>query len=81
MGHLIRERSGADERVVNVSLSPEGRRVVARIKQYRRRFFAAICRRLTAAECRALIESHRHIFETYRRILGGERSPRTSSFK
>jgi DNA-binding MarR family transcriptional regulator len=81
MGHLIRERSGADERVVNISLSPEGRRVVARIKQYRRRFFAAICRRLTAAECRALIESHRHIFETYRRILGGERSPRTSSFR
>jgi DNA-binding MarR family transcriptional regulator len=70
MGYLERRRSTDDDRVVNVSLAEEGRRVVVKIKQYRRAFFAEICDGLTPSACRKLIESHRHIYETYRHILG-----------
>jgi DNA-binding MarR family transcriptional regulator len=67
--YLERRRSTEDDRVVNLSLAEAGRRAVAKIKQYRRGFFAEICDSLTPSACRKLIASHRHIFETYRDIL------------
>jgi DNA-binding MarR family transcriptional regulator len=69
MGYLHRERSPEDDRVVRLSLAKDGRGAVEAIKQYRRAFYAELCDSLSLAECRKLIESHRHIFETYRRIL------------
>jgi DNA-binding MarR family transcriptional regulator len=67
--YLGRERSADDDRIVKLSLTREGRGMVEHIKKYRRRFFGEICADLSAAERRRLIESHRHIFETYRGIL------------
>jgi DNA-binding MarR family transcriptional regulator len=69
LGLLLRRRSTEDDRVVNASLTTHGRRLVSQIKSYRRTFFASVCARLSASECRKLIESHRHIFETYHRVL------------
>ena len=66
---LARKRSEEDDRVVNLSLTKEGRGMVEHIKTYRRHFFREICSGLNATERRKLIESHRHIFETYRRIV------------
>ena len=68
-GYLERRRSAEDERVVNLSLTKQGQEAVARIKKYRRDFFADICGRLSRADCQRLIASHRYILETYRRIL------------
>ncbi len=67
--YLDRKRSPDDDRVVKLSLTKEGCGMVEHIKKYRRQFFAEISRSLIASERRKLIESHRHIFETYRRIL------------
>jgi DNA-binding MarR family transcriptional regulator len=69
LGCLQRQRAADDDRVVNVSLTARGRQLVAEIKAYRRGFFRSVCARLTASECRKLIESHRHIYETYRGVL------------
>jgi DNA-binding MarR family transcriptional regulator len=71
--YLGRKRSEDDDRIVNLSLTKQGRGIVEHIKNYRRRFFGEICSGLSAAERRRLIESHRHIFETYRRILEQKR--------
>ena len=67
--YLERQRSPDDDRVVRVSLSKEGRRAVSKIKEYRQGFFTKLCVSLTQSECRRLVESHRFILETYRRIL------------
>ena len=67
--YLDRKRSEDDDRIVNLSLTREGRGMVEHIKEYRRQFFGEICASLSATERRRLIESHRHIFETYRRIV------------
>ena len=67
--YLDRKRSEDDDRIVKLSLTKEGRGMVEHIKKYRRHFFGEICSGLSASERRRLIESHRHIFETYRRIL------------
>ncbi|HMF79642.1 MAG TPA: MarR family transcriptional regulator [Bryobacteraceae bacterium] len=67
--YLDRRRSAEDDRVVKLSLTKEGHAVVAQIRKYRQQFFAEICARLNAAECRKLIESHRNIHETYRQVL------------
>jgi DNA-binding MarR family transcriptional regulator len=67
--YLERQRSPDDDRVVRVSLSKEGRRAVSKIKEYRQGFFTKLCASLTQSECRRLVESHRFILETYRRIL------------
>jgi DNA-binding MarR family transcriptional regulator len=66
---LDRKRCADDDRVVRLSLTKAGRAMVEQIKKYRRQFFSALCASLNVSECRKLIESHRHIFETYRRIL------------
>ncbi len=68
-GYLERQRSTEDDRVVNLSLTVRGRGAVARMKQYRQDFFTDLCARLSPADCQRLIQSHRYIFETYRRIL------------
>jgi DNA-binding MarR family transcriptional regulator len=67
--YLDRKRSPDDDRVVKLSLTKAGRGMVDQIKQYRRQFFSELCDSLNVSERRKLIESHRHIFETYRRIL------------
>src|SRR5882757_3106738 len=67
--YLGRKRSEDDDRVVKLSLTKLGRGMVEQIKRYRRHFFGEICSGLSSTERRRLIESHRHIFETYRRIL------------
>ncbi len=67
--YLDRKRWEDDDRVVKLSLTNEGRGMVEHIKKYRRQFFGEICSSLSATERRRLIESHRYIFETYRRIL------------
>jgi DNA-binding MarR family transcriptional regulator len=67
--YLGRKRSEHDDRIVHLSLTKEGRGMVEHIKKYRRQFFSEICASLSAAERRRLIESHRHIYETYRGIL------------
>ena len=74
-GYLERRRSADDERVVRISLSKEGHRIVSQIKKYRRGFFREICENLALPDRRKLIESHRHILETYRRILREKRGP------
>ncbi len=68
-GYVERDRSVEDERVVNLSLTARGRSAVIRIKQYRQRFFADLCGKLSISESRRLIESHLYILETYRKIL------------
>jgi DNA-binding MarR family transcriptional regulator len=67
--YLDRKRSPDDDRVVKLSLTKAGRGMVEQIRKYRRQFFSEICKSVTAPERRKLIGSHRHIFETYRRIL------------
>jgi len=67
--YLERRRSPDDDRVVKLSLTKEGRAMVAGIREYRQQFFRDICSRLSPSECRTLIASHRHIYATYRRIL------------
>ena len=74
-GYLERRRSPDDERVVRISLSKEGHRMVSQIKKYRQDFFGEICGNLTLTGRQKLIASHRHIFETYRRILREKRRP------
>jgi DNA-binding MarR family transcriptional regulator len=68
-GYLERKRSTEDDRVVQLSLTKQGQRAVARIKKHRRDFFADLCGKLSAADCTTLIASHRYILETYRRII------------
>lgn len=74
--YLARTRSLDDDRVVKLSLTKESCKLIEQIKKYRRQFFSEICNSLATSECRKLIDSHRHIFETYRRLLeakkGGE---------
>lgn len=67
--YLDRKRSADDDRVVKLSLTRKGRGMVEHIKNYRRQFFAEISSRVSPSERRTLIESHKYIFETYRRIL------------
>ena len=67
--YLDRRRSSDDDRVVKLALTKAGRGMVGRIRNYRRQFFNEICDSVNASERRKLIESHRHIFETYRRVL------------
>jgi DNA-binding MarR family transcriptional regulator len=74
-GYLERRRAADDERVVRIWLSKEGHRVVSQIKKYRQVFFGEICENLKLPDRRKLIESHRHILETYRRILREKRGP------
>jgi DNA-binding MarR family transcriptional regulator len=71
--YLGRKRSEDDDRIVKLSLTKEGRGMVERISQYRRHFFGEICAGLSAIERRRLIKSHRHICETYRRIVEQKR--------
>jgi DNA-binding MarR family transcriptional regulator len=66
---LERKRAPDDDRVVKLSLTKEGHEMVEQIKKHRQEFFARICERLTASERKLLIQSHRHIFETYQRLL------------
>ena len=66
--YLNRKRSEDDDRIVKLSLTKQGRGMVEHIKKYRRQFFGKIWSSLSINERRRLIESHRHIFETYRRI-------------
>ena len=66
---LARRRSPDDDRIVKLSLTKEGRGMVAAIRKYRLKFFRDICESLSPSERRMLIESHRHIYETYRAIL------------
>ncbi|SRR5260370_5901007 len=68
-GYLERRRSPDDERVVKVSLSRAGHRIVSQIKKYRQEFFRELCENLKPSDRRKLIESHRYILETYRHIL------------
>jgi DNA-binding MarR family transcriptional regulator len=68
-GYLERKRSTEDDRVVQLSLTKQGQRAVARIKKYRRDFFAELCGKLSVADCETLLASHRYILETYRRIV------------
>ena len=73
---LGRKRSEDDDRIVKLSLTKEGRGMVEKIKSYRRQFFSEICDGLSATERRKLIESHRHIFETYRKIVAQKKESR-----
>jgi DNA-binding MarR family transcriptional regulator len=75
--YLEKRRSPEDDRVVKLSLTPKGCRMVAEIKRYRRDFFGEVCNSLTPSDCRTLIESHRYIFETYRRILQAKKGVKT----
>src|SRR5882757_4275853 len=72
-GYLERRRSPDDKRVVRISLSKEGQRVVSRIKKYRQDFFREISENLSVPDRQKLIASHLHIFETYGRILREKR--------
>jgi len=72
-GYLERRRSSDDERVVRISLSKEGQRVVSRIKKYREDFFREVSENLSVPDRQKLIASHRHIFETYGRIVREKR--------
>lgn len=75
--YLEKKRSPEDDRVVKLSLTKKGRRIVEEIKRYRRNFFGEVCNNLTPSDCRTLIESHRYIFETYRRILQAKKGLKT----
>ena len=71
--YLDRKRSAEDDRIVKLSLTKSGQNMVEHIKKYRLRFFSDICSSLNALERRKLIESHQHIYETYRKILQQQR--------
>lgn len=68
-GLLQRERSSQDDRIVKLSLSRAGKKVVGDIREHRRAFFSRIYHSLDIKSRRTLIESHRFIYDTYRRIL------------
>ena len=72
MGYLEKRRSPDDERVVRISLSTEGHRIVSEIKKYRQVFFGDLLENLARSSQRKLIDSHRYILETYRHILEGK---------
>ena len=79
MGYLEKRRSPDDERVVRISLSAEGNRIVSEIKKYRQAFFSDLLENLPLSSQRRLIASHRYILETYRHILEDKSRPMTGS--
>jgi DNA-binding MarR family transcriptional regulator len=68
-GLVLRQRAESDDRVVELSLSPSGARVMDDIRRHRVEFFREACSDLDAGTCRALIESHQTIADTYSRII------------
>jgi len=67
-GHLSRERLPEDDRVVQLSLTPEGVATVAAIRRQRIELFREICAALDRSTCKALLESHQFIAETYGQV-------------
>lgn len=64
-GYINRARKADDDRVVHVSLTPQGREQANQMLQKTHRFFNLICDGLNPKDRRKLVESHEFIFKTY----------------
>jgi DNA-binding MarR family transcriptional regulator len=64
-GYISRERKADDDRVVNVSLTPQGQEQVLDIQRKVSGFFHLICDGLNPQDRKKLVESHEFIYKTY----------------
>jgi DNA-binding MarR family transcriptional regulator len=65
MGYLTKERLPGDERVVCVSLSERGRKIVKELRGEKFRQFLKICEALPETEQQRLLKSHQLILRIY----------------
>jgi DNA-binding MarR family transcriptional regulator len=64
-GYISRTRKIDDDRVVNVTLTPQGEDLAIEIKRKIRSYFNLVCEGLTPKDRIKLVESHEFIFKTY----------------
>jgi len=64
-GYINRARKVDDDRVVNVTLTPQGKDLAIEIKRKIRSYFNLVCEGLEPADRKKLVESHEFIFKTY----------------
>ncbi len=64
-GYINRARKVDDDRVVNVTLTPQGEDLAIEIKRKIRSYFNLVCDGLEPKDRKTLVESHEFIFKTY----------------
>jgi DNA-binding MarR family transcriptional regulator len=64
-GYITRARKADDDRVVNVTLTPQGKDLAVEIKLKICSYFNLVCDGLDPKDRRRLVESHEFIFKTY----------------
>jgi DNA-binding MarR family transcriptional regulator len=64
-GYLNRTRKADDDRVVIVTLTPQGRDLAKEIKRKIHSYFNLVCDGLDPRDRKKLVESHEFIFKTY----------------
>ena len=78
-GYINRARKADDDRVVNVTLTPQGEDLAVEIKLKIQNYFNLVCDGLDPKDRKKLVESHEFIFKTYvdavpRKIIGREKA-------
>ena len=64
-GYINRARKVDDDRVVNVTLTPQGEALAIEIKRKIQSYFNLVCDGLEPKDRKKLVESHEFIFKTY----------------
>jgi DNA-binding MarR family transcriptional regulator len=64
-GYISRTRKADDDRVVNVTLTPQGEDLAAEIKRKIHGYFNFVCDGLDLKDRKRLVESHEFLFKTY----------------
>jgi DNA-binding MarR family transcriptional regulator len=64
-GYINRARKADDDRVVNVTLTPQGEDLAVEIKRKIQSYFNLVCDGLDPKDRKKLVESHEFIFKTY----------------
>lgn len=64
-GYIHRARKADDDRVVNVTLTPQGKDLAFEIKRKIQSYFKLVCEGLDPKDRKRLVDSHEFIFKTY----------------
>src|SRR3954471_7070738 len=64
-GYINRARKADDDRVVNVTLTPQGEDLAVEIKRKIHSYFDFVCDGLDPKDRKKLVDSHEFIFKTY----------------
>lgn len=64
-GYIVRTRMANDDRVVNVTLTPQGEDLAIEIKEKINRYFNFVCDGLALKDRKKLVECHEFIYRTY----------------